>query len=48
MWACNEAVPMGTTARERFKRKLVYLAILAVLFVGTAIGLGWAFVQGAP
>jgi hypothetical protein len=39
---------MGTTARERFKRKLVYLAILAVLFVGTAIGLGWAFVQGAP
>ena len=38
---------MATTARGRFKRKLVYLAILALLFLGTAIGLGWAFVQGA-
>jgi amino acid transporter len=39
---------MGYTARESLRRKLVYLALLTLLFVGTAFGLGWAFVQGTP
>jgi len=37
---------MGSTARESFKRKLVYLAVLTLLFLGAAFGLGLAFVQG--
>jgi hypothetical protein len=38
---------MTPNARSSFKRTLGYLAILTLLFLGTAFGLGWAFVQGA-
>lgn len=37
---------MTSTTRESFKRKLVYLAVLTLLFLGGSFGLGWAFIQG--
>ncbi len=37
---------MARQGTDRFKRRLVGLALILLLFLGTAFGLGLAFLQG--